>query len=65
MFTGGEPTLNLDAMEHMAEGLINRGVLLFNFQVITNGVEYSERLVEVARPCLKNKHCTNTEYRIL
>lgn len=49
VFTGGEPTLNLDAMEHMAAGLINRGVLLFNFQVLTNGVEYSERLVEVAK----------------
>lgn len=49
VFTGGEPTLNLDAMEHMATGLINCGVLLFNFQVITNGLEYSERLVEVAK----------------
>lgn len=49
VFTGGEPTLNLDAMEHMSAGLINRGVLLFNFQVITNGVEYSERLVKVAK----------------
>ena len=47
--TGGEPTLNLDAVEYMAEAIIKRGIPVLQFQIITNGLIYEERLVAIAK----------------
>ncbi len=34
-------------------------------QTITTELESCDAFLPLIRPCLKNKYCTNTEYRIL
>ena len=36
--TGGEPTLNLDALEYILNGLCKRGIPLLEFGLHTNGL---------------------------
>lgn len=49
LLTGGEPSLCLDAVEHISNGLRKRGVLLFRLEFITNGRIYSDRLVDLMK----------------
>lgn len=49
IITGGEPTLNLSAIQHIANGLTIRGIPLMRFQIITNGLCYDERLVTIIK----------------
>lgn len=48
-FTGGEPTLALDQMEYIVNKLNEYRIPLFKLQIITNGYEKSERLVEIVK----------------
>lgn len=47
VLTGGEPLLNIDAMEHIAHALIERGIVLFGVMIVTNGSVYDERFISV------------------
>ncbi len=47
--TGGEPTLNLKAIQHIANGIARRGIPLMRVQIITNGLIYEERLVALVK----------------
>lgn len=47
--TGGEPSLNLEAMQYIANGLTSRGIPLMMFQIITNGLEYSEKFIAIVK----------------
>lgn len=47
--TGGEPTLNLDAIKYILNGLCKRGIPLLGFSLFTNGLIYSEELIEIAK----------------
>lgn len=49
--TGGEPTLNLDALEYILNGLCKRGIPLFEFALFTNGLMYSERFISLIKWC--------------
>lgn len=49
--TGGEPTLNLDALEYILNGLCKRGIPLLEFGLNTNGLIYSERFVKIVKWC--------------
>lgn len=46
-FTGGEPTLNLDAIEHTFQVIRWRNIPLGGFYVVTNGKVYRRRLTEI------------------
>lgn len=48
-FTGGEPTLNVSAIEYTLEALRSRKVPLHSVEVGTNGVLLSRELVEVIK----------------
>lgn len=45
-FSGGEPTLNVDAMEYTLKGIKKRKIQLDNFEIITNGKEITDRFIE-------------------
>ena len=49
ILTGGEPTLNMGAIQHIANGIARRGIPLMRVQIITNGLIYEERLVALAK----------------
>ena len=49
IITGGEPTLNMGAIQHIANGIARRGIPLMRVQIITNGLAYEERLVALAK----------------
>lgn len=49
IITGGEPTLNMGAIQHIANGIARRGIPLMRVQIITNGLIYEERLVALAK----------------
>lgn len=49
IITGGEPTLNMGAIQHIANGIARRGIPLMRVQIITNGLLYDERLVALAK----------------
>lgn len=49
--TGGEPTLNLNALEYILNGLCKRGIPLLEFGLNTNGLIYSERFIDLIRWC--------------
>lgn len=48
---GGEPTLNLDALKYILNGLCKRGIPLFGFSLITNGLIYSEEFINIIKWC--------------
>ena len=47
--TGGEPTINLDALKYILNGLCKRGIPLFGFSLYINGLIYSERFIEIIK----------------
>lgn len=47
--TGGEPTLNLSAMQHLANGIAQRGIPLTRFQIVTNGLLYDESFIAIVK----------------
>ncbi len=49
IITGGEPTLNMGAIQHIANGIARRGIPLMRVQIIINGLTYEERLVALAK----------------
>ena len=49
--TGGEPTLNLDALKYILNGLCKRGIPLLEFSLTTNGLIYSERFINLIKWC--------------
>lgn len=44
-FTGGEPTLAISTIEYIVDGIIKRDIPVHSFYIVTNGLIYSERLV--------------------
>lgn len=48
-FTGGEPTLAVDKMEYILEKLHQYAIPLFQFEFVTNGFIYSEKLIDVIK----------------
>ena len=49
IITGGEPTLNMGAIQHIANGIAWRGIPVMRAQIVTNGLLYEERLVTLAK----------------
>lgn len=49
IITGGEPLLNLRAIQYIANGIARRGIPLMRVQVITNGLLYDEKLIALAK----------------
>lgn len=49
IITGGEPLLNLRAMQHLTNGIARRGIPLMRVQVVTNGLLYDERFIDLAK----------------
>lgn len=49
ILTGGEPTMNLRAIQHLVNEIARRGIPLMRVQIITNGLIYEERLVALAK----------------
>lgn len=45
LFTGGEPTLNIDGMRYFLEGLKARGIPLNLLSIVTNGIIQSDDLI--------------------
>ena len=58
--SGGEPTLNFDAIEYICEAIRKRNIPLFNFEITTNGLIYDERFIEIIK---KYKHLIDTSHR--
>lgn len=48
-FLGGEPTLNVDIMEYILEQLYERGIPLFQFGMVTNGLICNDRIINVLK----------------
>lgn len=46
-FTGGEPTLNLDAIAYTFQEIKRLGISLGSFYVVTNGRVYRQRLIDM------------------
>ncbi len=44
LITGGEPLIAVQALEHLIEVLINKGISVTEIRLITNGTIYSERI---------------------
>lgn len=47
--SGGEPCLNIDALEYIADGIEKRGIELFNLTMITNGTIFDPRVIKVMK----------------
>lgn len=47
--TGGEPTLNLEAMAYIADSLSLHGIPICTFGTCINGLIYSERFIEIVK----------------
>lgn len=58
IITGGEPTLNLPAIRHIANGIAQRGIPLMRMQIITNGRHYEEELVTIIKRFSEITHLT-------
>lgn len=48
-FYGGEPTLNLGAIEYTLDGMICRKIPLLNLKIYTNGLIYSDRFIRILK----------------
>lgn len=59
--TGGEPTLNLDGLKYLLNGLCKRGIPLFSFSLFTNGLVYSEEFINIIKQCKRiiDVSCSN------
>lgn len=65
MFTGGEPLLNMDIIEYVADKIIAEDINVMQFGIITNGTIMNERVVRVFKRLaqhLKKKQIT--EYHV-
>lgn len=49
LFTGGEPTLNIEGMRYFLEQLKQRKIPLIYLNIVTNGYEASEQFVEIVK----------------
>ena len=49
ILTGGEPTLNMGAIQHIANGIAQRGIPLMRMQIIINALTYEERFVALVK----------------
>lgn len=49
IITGGEPTLNLAALQYIANGITMRGIPLMRLQIVTNGLIYDERFIAIIK----------------
>ena len=49
ILTGGEPVLNLRAIQHLVNEIARRGIPLMRMQIVTNGLIYEERLAALAK----------------
>lgn len=49
LFGGGEPTLCLDKMKYILDGMKKRGVLLFGLEITTNGYMKSKEFIQIIR----------------
>ena len=49
IITGGEPTLNLKAIQHITNGIAMRGIPLMRLQIVTNGLIYDERFIAIIK----------------
>ena len=58
IITGGEPTLNLPAIRHIANGIVQRGIPLMRVQIVTNGRHYAEEFVTVIKRFSEIVHLT-------
>lgn len=47
--SGGEPTLNLDAIEYICEAIRKRNIPLFEFQITTNALIYDEKFIKIIK----------------
>ena len=47
--TGGEPTLNLKALQHIANGIAKRGIPVSRVEIVTNGLIYDTMVAICAR----------------
>lgn len=56
--TGGEPTLNLPALQHIANGIARRGIPLMRVQVVTNGLIYDESFISIVKRFSEIIHLT-------
>lgn len=49
IITGGEPLLNLRAIQHLANGIVRRGIPIMRVQIITNGLIYDEKFIALVK----------------
>lgn len=49
IITGGEPMLNLRAIQYIANGIAMRGIPLMRLQIVTNGLIYDERFIAIIK----------------
>lgn len=49
ILTGGEPTMNMKALQYIANGITQRGIPVMRVEIISNGLVYDERLVAVMK----------------
>lgn len=49
LLSGGEPCLNIEALEYIANGIEKRGIKLFGADMITNGTIFDPRVIKVMK----------------
>lgn len=61
LFTGGEPTLNVEAISYTIDQIKSRGIGVGSFYIVTNGVNFSKELVwkllEFYAYCSEKEYC--------
>lgn len=56
--TGGEPTLNLKALQHIANGTAKRGIPVSRVEIVTNGLIYDDRFIAIVKRFSDITHLT-------
>lgn len=56
--TGGEPVLNLRAIQHLANGIARRGIPLMRVEIITNALVFDERFIAIVKRFSEIVHLT-------
>ena len=49
IITGGEPTLNLNALQYIANSITRHGTPVMRMQIITNGLQYDDRFLAIVK----------------
>ena len=49
ILTGGEPTMNMKALQYIANGITKRGIPVMRVEIISNGLVYDEWLVAIMK----------------